>query len=307
MPPKKNLYSSPPASNGSRKKTRRTSAYDPGFEQKLVDHGIYPPGHRLPDGNRLPKPNNWEEIQQRLAQRRPSLSPSEFSDGAFDTFVDQNTQSLNETEVTTNVFPIIQGHSIIPSAMKRTFGNLAPLTDGSIVNAQPDVYCGATPQQLDARVRQDLGSYVVPSTNLSVPILPNHFTERKGPKSTISVAKRQAMHNGAVGARAMHHLQSYGQLELVYDNSSYTITSSYSDGLLQIYTTHPTAPVNPGGRPEYYMNKLNGWDMTGNPEAFRQGATAYRNARDWAKEKRDEMIEIVNQKATSVARDMSFD
>lgn len=36
--------------------------------------------------------------------------------------------------------------------------------------------------------------------------------------------------------------------------------------------------------------------MTGNAETFRQGATAYRNARDWAKKQRDEAIRRANEK-----------
>ena len=307
MPPKRNAYNTPRASSGSTTKTGRTSAYNPGFEQNLVNHGIYPDGYEYPDDRASVKPNNWDEIQQRLRQPRPSLLPSQFPDKAFSEFRKKSNRALNETEVMNSAFPTIQGHSSIPSGMNRTFGNLAPLTDGSIVDAKPDIYYGAAPQQLDVRVRKDLGSYVVPSTDLSASILPNHFTEGKGPKGTADVAKRQAMYDGAVGARAMHHFQSYGHVEPVYDDNAYTITSSYSNGLLQMYTTHPTAPTNPGGQPEYHMNQLNNWGMTGNPETFRQGATAYRNARDWAKEKRDEMIEAANQKAVSLPQDMSFD
>jgi hypothetical protein len=40
--------------------------------------------------------------------------------------------------------------------------------------------------------------------------------------------------------------------------------------------------------------------MTGNPETFRQGATVYRNARDWAKEQRDKAIQQANDRAIPV-------
>src|SRR5271156_6090562 len=51
--------------------------------------------------------------------------------------------------------------------------------------------------------------------------------------------------------------------------------------------------------------------MTGNIETFRQGATAYRNARDWAKEQRDEAIRRANERAgecqaETLAADASF-
>ena len=51
--------------------------------------------------------------------------------------------------------------------------------------------------------------------------------------------------------------------------------------------------------------------MTGNAETFRQGATAYRNASDWAKEQRDKAIKRVNEKVNdsqieTLAVDASF-
>lgn len=44
------------------------------------------------------------------------------------------------------------------------------------------------------------------------------------------------------------------------------------------------------------MHQLNTWGMTGNTETFRQGVTAYRNARDWAKEQRDKAIRRANER-----------
>lgn len=307
MPPRKTAYRTPSDSSKSSQTGRRTSAYNPVFEQNLISHGIYPDGYEYPDDRTSVKPDNWDDIQQRLAQPRPSLSPSRFSDGAFSDFRRKSNRALNEPEVMTNAFPIIRGDSNIPSGINRTFGNLAPMTDGTIVDAQPDFYYGAQPQQLDSRVRQTLSSYVVPSTNPNAPIAANNFTEGKGPGGTAAVVKRQALQDGAVGARTMNYLQSYGEPQHIYDNKAYTITSSYSGGLLQVYTTHPTAPANPGGQPEYHMNKLRGWDLTDTPESFRQGATAYRNMRGWAKEKRDEFIEAANERTRTLPQDMSFE
>lgn len=98
----------------------------------------------------------------------------------------------------------------------------------------------------------------------------------------------------------MHSLQSYQQDEPVRDNNAYTITSIYHGGTLKMYTSHVTPPRTPEGRPEYYMHQLKGWSMTGDPETFRQGASAYRNARDWAKEQRDEAIRQANERANPV-------
>jgi hypothetical protein len=53
------------------------------------------------------------------------------------------------------------------------------------------------------------------------------------------------------------------------------------------------------------MHQLKGWSMTGDPETFRQGAKAYRNARDWAEQQRDETIMRANEKANSVEAEAS--
>lgn len=94
----------------------------------------------------------------------------------------------------------------------------------------------------------------------------------------------------------MHSLQSYGQEDPVFDNSAYTVSSIYHGGQLKMFTSHPSKPVNPGNRPIYYTNQVNAWSMTGNVETFRQGATYFRNGRDWTKEQRDEAIRLANER-----------
>jgi len=94
--------------------------------------------------------------------------------------------------------------------LRRLFGNPASLTDGTIVDAKPDFYHGSRPGHPGRRVRQELGSYVVPSINQGALILPNNSPEGKGPTGTWAVVDRQTCYAGALGARAMQHLQSYG-------------------------------------------------------------------------------------------------
>ena len=82
---------------------------------------------------------------------------------------------------------------------------------------------------------------------------------------------------------------------MTYDNNAYTITSTYHpSGLLTMYTTHPTPPTNPKRDYDLRMTQINSFAMTGNPDTFRQGASALRNVRDWAKEKREELIIAAN-------------
>lgn len=107
---------------------RKTFAFDLIFEQHLIDNSIYPEGY---DG--LNEPFNLEEINHRLAQPRPSLSPSHFPREALLNFRQKNRQALTENTVMSTVFPIIAGTADIPSQENLLFGNLKNLTDGSIM------------------------------------------------------------------------------------------------------------------------------------------------------------------------------
>ena len=282
---------------------RKSSAYDPTFEQHLIDHRIYPDGYHYDNDNAFIHPDNWEAINERLAQPRPSLSPSRFSREEFEKFRKTNRQALTESTVMSKAFPIIFGTSDIPSQENLLFGNLKHLTDGSITKAKPDHYDGSRPANLNNQIREELGPYIVPSTNTTAPCLPNFFTEGKGPTGTTAVCQRQALYDGALGARGVHELRLYVDPETAYDNNAYTITSTYHGGSgdLTIYCTHPTPSNDPKNPIEYHMTQLRGWKVTDIPETFRQGASALRNARDWAKEKREELIVAANGKQLDLA------
>jgi hypothetical protein len=92
--------------------------------------------------------------------------------------------------VINSVIPIIEGKvgddkcvaGYIP------FNNLDHLTDGTIAPAKPDLFYGARPEQLDRRVRTELGSRIIPSTQNDLPMAPNFFLEAKGPDGSLTVA-----------------------------------------------------------------------------------------------------------------------
>lgn len=266
------------------------------FQQNLIDHGVYPEEYEYHDGRIPPAPDNWEEINQRLIQPRPSLSPSQFSDGAFRKLKRADAHASKENKVTYAVIPIIEGDvrdgRCVSGGVPLT--NLDHLTDGTLSPGNPDLFYGAHPEQLNRRIRNELRGHIVPSTQEDLPMAPNFFLAAKGPDGSAAVARRQACYDGALGARGIQSLQSYGQPVPIYDNNAYTVTSIYNDGQLKMYTSHPSQPTGPENRPEYFMNQLRSFSVTDTPESFRQGATAYRNARDWAKEKRDEFIEAAN-------------
>ncbi|KMU75350.1 hypothetical protein CISG_04769 [Coccidioides immitis RMSCC 3703] len=170
---------------------------------------------RLVNFDRSPAiPDNWKEINERLVRTRPSLSPSKFSDGEFRKFKRADTHASKEKPVTTTVIPIIEGDIGDPKCTGGgyVFGNLAPLTDGTLAQAKPDHFYGARPEQLDRQIRKELSDQIIPSIQNDLPMAPN-FLEAKGPDGSLAVATRQACYDGALGARGMHSLQSYRQDE----------------------------------------------------------------------------------------------
>lgn len=284
--------------------TERSGPYDQNFRQKLIEGGVYPYGYEYPGGRGTPKPNNWAEINQRLTNYRPSLSPSIFTEEKHEEFQRAAARVSKENKATKKVIPLIEGNTTDDNCAEENilFTNLAPLTDYDLTAAKPDLYYGARPEMLQRQVRDDLSKHIIPSKQDHLPAAPNSFLEAKGPDGSGAVAGRQACYSGALGARGMQSLQSYGQSESVYDNNAYTISSVYhsSSGTLQMFTSHPAQPGGPGSRPEYYMNQLGAYAMTHSPETFRQGAAAFRNINDWATEKRDEAITRANERANIV-------
>lgn len=303
-----------PTTNTTNTKTTESSGpYSRNFQQKLIDSGIYPGGYEYPDGRIPLKPDNLKEINHRLTQSRSSLSPTKFSNKNFEEFQRADAHISKENKATKTVIPIIEGKITDDKCVEGEilFTNLKPLTNDMFTAAKPDLYYGARPEQLDRRIRDELSGHIIPSTQDDLPIAPNFFLAVKGPDGTPAVARRQACYDGALGARGMHILQSYGEDKPVHDNKAYTITSIYNDGTLKMYTSHPTQSTCLNGSPEYCMTQLNTWGMTGNLDTFRQGAAAYRNARDWAKEQRDEAIKQANERVNdsqvgTLAVDASF-
>jgi hypothetical protein len=196
------------------------------------------------------------------------------------------------------VFPIISGDADIPNEENLQFTRLESMTGSVTVDPKPDFYDGARLEDINREVREELGPYIVPTGHTTAPVAPNFFMEAKAPSGGADVAKRQAMQDGAYGARAMHSLQSYSEGKPVYDGNAYTITSTYhaGTGTLKLYATHPTRGED---GPEYHMTQVEGWDLTRNINTFREAATAFRNARDWAQEQRHALITAANERATS--------
>jgi len=289
-----------PPGPSNRTKPTTISSRDPAFEQGLIDSGVYPEGYEYSDDGDAPVPNNIEQIRQRLGERRPSLSPSRFTSGDFQTFKMENRKARTESVVGSDVFPIIRGRPAVQSGQNEKFNRVVSLASG-ISDAQPDYYNGSRPADLDASVRRDLGSYIIPCKDTSRPVLPNHFTELKGRKGDVAGMELQLTHDLGVGARGMLKTLSYGQDGNIYDGNAYTFGSTYHSGAgtLRMYTMHPTEPAQPGGNPQYHMTSIRNFAMDDSAGTFREGATWFRNSMDLAKEFRERAIAQANEVANA--------
>lgn len=280
-------------------KGKRSSAYGKDFEQSLIDHGIYPEGYEHNDDRATPEPKNLDDIVELLAHPRASLSPSQFPTSTFKKFRQANSSVISEGKVMSDIFPTIRGSAEIPNEGNLPFTNLDSITESVTVDAVPDFYDGSHSKDIDKSVREALSKVIVPTNHGRAPLAPNFFVEAKAPRGGADVAKRQACLDGAVGARAMHSLQNFGEEVPIYDGRAHSFSSTYhaGTGTLQLYAHHATGPKHEEGRPEYHMTQIDGWQMTGNIDTFRRGATAFRNARDLARHHRETFIKGANARA----------
>jgi len=210
-------------------------------------------------------------------------------------------QTLTENKVMSRVFPIIAGTIDIFSQENLRFTNLKNLIDSFIIKSQSDLYDGVRPEKLNKQIRDELGFYIVLSTNTVASYLPNFFTKTKDFKKITDVCKRQTLYNGALDARGIHKLRLYIDSETTYNNNAYTIASTYYDNseALKLYTTHCTLSINSNRDYEYRITQLNSWNITGNPDIFRQETSVLRNTRDLTKKNRKELIAAANSKTLS--------
>lgn len=290
---KSNLASEDLSKQGcSHSDSSKTSRYNQAYEQKLKDAGVYP-------NDRASRAANMQEIRQHVAKPRSSLTSSQFSDGEFQEFRKFCENARNETDVMVDIVPIMAGRREREFQPGRNiFLNGLERLDENLKDVQPDVYHGEPPGSIDGRVRDKLEKHIIPVIGGHCPAAPNFFLEGKGPEGSITEARRQACHYGALGARAMHGLQNYGNDHPVHDGNAYTLTNTFhAGGYLDIYATHSTPPTVPGGRPQYHMNPVGSYAMRNSAKSFREGAAAYRNGRDFAREYRREFIDKANQTA----------
>lgn len=279
------------------------SPCDRNMEQHLTDIGVYATYSSQ-------RPTNLAQIKEALRVRRPSLSEDVFSDEDFERYAEMSEHTRDEDDVQATVVPLMLGSQQQQQqqhyycARNTVFGNLKPLSDVMIIAPKPDFYDGAHPEQLSKPIRDSLSRYIIPSRMHHKPMAPNFFLEIKGPHGSGGVGKTQARYDGAVGARGIHALQNYGNaLAAVYDGRAYTFSATYYIDQVSIYAHHLREPVGGGGgggggqqpQPEYHMSLVGAYCLLTSRDAFEQGVGALRNARDLAKQYRDEFVDAADK------------
>ncbi|KAL9609835.1 MAG: hypothetical protein Q9167_005423 [Letrouitia subvulpina] len=273
------------------KKSKSTSPYDSAFEQHLKDHWIFP--HRsLNDGV---KPLNLASILACLSSSRRSVSPSQLHDSKYEDFKGKVWQSRSEGDVTATVIPVITGTTSNLGKRNRVFTKLKPLTDGTLTMLKPDYYEGSRPEALSYEIRQKLGGYIVPSSDETLPCLPNFFLEVKAYQGDL-VGERQVCYDGAMGCRAVHKLRQLINPETAFDCNSYTLSFLFhnSAGTLKAFAHYALKSTDPKHPVEFRMTQISAWVVDDNAQNFREALRAFRNGSDWAANQRAVLIAAAN-------------
>ncbi len=171
--------------------TRKSSAYNRDFEQHLINHDIYPEEYDNDEDSE--ESTNMKDINQRLTQSRSSLSSSRFTREQFLNFKKKNRKALTKNKVMSKVFSIIADTVDILSQKNLSFGNFKDLTNDFIIKDQSDFYDESRSVNLNKRIRNELESYVVSSTNTVASCVLNFYTGERFQREYISMQKSSSV------------------------------------------------------------------------------------------------------------------
>lgn len=317
----------------STSQTKSSSPYDAAFKQHLINHSVWPIGHYLDTGERPPPPDNLNDIVAHVYGGRSSLEPEIFTQNHFAVFQKSYDLSASE-EPRSRTMECIEGLelSISSSHIKRgpvKFSSLNPLIPENLVPGNPDRAYGSRPEKLDRAIRTDLQSLILPTAAQDM-ACPNFIVHVKGPSGSPEIASIQAVYDGALAARGMDALWSFGRggegdeggddddddddgsggtLKAGdgkrcqdQQRTARTLTCTFAAGVLRMYAVHSRPCTGSPTDVEYISSRIGAWVMDDNLEDFRRGAAAFRNGIEWAQRKRDEAIARANRRAMAAAR-----
>lgn len=282
--------------------SRIISAYGSGFEGRLADHGIYHENRAIQLGTQIPEPENLREICRALKRRRASVGDRasiEREYAGFRKITSENySEDYSEAKAMRLVIPFLEGprksmHAESRSEDKTLFTNLVSMTNGLTTAPKPDLWDGMHPSTVHPLVKEALGDLIMPTKNDDFPIVPNFFLE-SSPMADVGVGVRQALNDGAYGARAMYTLHQYGLGNPYHDNKAYTFSVTYYTGVLNLFAHHST--VMPDGSLEYWMTLIKQCPLLRQKD-YAKAVTEFRNLRDLAQSYRIEAIAMANSRA----------
>lgn len=282
--------------------TKRISPYNPSFQEYMERRGIY-------TWNPDIYPTNLEEIQTALRQRRESLSSAKFSKADYESFLHANMNATTEAGIMNAAFRIIIGQGNISNGLNVPFVNMVGMVDEILTVPRPDLYEGCLRTEISSDICSRLDSHIVPSRVAQNPVLPNFFAELKGPGGNAGIGTLQACHDAAIGARAMQSLRAYVDEDTAVNGKAYCLSAVFCGGIgtgfLSISATHVTMSEDPAVQHHYHMTQIGSYALTNSEESFREGVTAFRNAREWAHEQRMALVVAANAKASSAGEAQS--
>ncbi|POS86104.1 hypothetical protein EPUL_002532 [Erysiphe pulchra] len=126
----------------------------------------------------------------------------------------------------------------------------------------PDTFCG-TPDKFSGEVPA--------KADLMTCQWRNFFPKAKDPDGKSSMADFQALHIDALGERGQMALRGWRREGLCLDDKAHTITGTYNDGMLKMFSTHAGRFQNKDDQLEYYMCLINSISNSGNIKGFRMG------------------------------------
>lgn len=304
----------------SKTSTSKSGPYRPDFRQHLIDHNVLP----LNDYVIKPPepPDNMREIKDAMNRERTWALDYDTKVQAFQAALrmaknEYDIVALLSLESIPGDTILIRQSNII--SRDQSWSGLGPLTDGNITAGKPDLAYATKANNLKQPIRNKLGAMILPTISKDV-VCPNFMVAVKGPSGTQSVNDLQAVHVGALAARGMHALWSYGNdtgtvvAELETRKIARTITCTWLAGTLTMYATYrldhqgaedgsDCSTSTSSAFPTYCTSLIDSWAFnTDDNEKLKKGFAAYLNGLEWAQSQRDEAIERANRRYEAIKR-----
>ncbi|KAI9040460.1 uncharacterized protein KD926_008283 [Aspergillus affinis] len=286
----------PSMASGNCYATSRVTTHASEFLTKLKESHVYPAGYRLPEGGEMEPPANFTTIVDMLSHDRPSLPQitkkdfEDFKRAWKDIATEQVDRDLEEYFA-----EVLEGGDSEDSKCENgfLFANFAILAK-DVGHMVPYHVAGAHREALDSNICARLNKEIQPSNSHHL-IAPNFFLELYAtPDAKPTTARKRACYAGALGARAMQALRRYEKEEEqpLFDHKAYTLSATLHSGMLNLYAHH----ITDGDPQNYITTEIAEYNMRSGQDEFQIGITAYRNARDWAKNRRNELIAGANSR-----------